>query len=241
MFMGAEMWKNNNKVIYSVVASIDSDYNTYGLCLIDEFDEKSMDSKNAYFNLLKNYQNYNNDLLPERIIYYCNVINEGDFEKIAKYDVSKLKEACQEIDKGYSPKITFVLVQKYHNTRFFPINSKDMTLNKRCISGLVVDTDICDINQFNFYLCSFSSTSGANVPTHYWVFHDENSFDSDDIQNLTYMICHSYNKEEIISSIPIPAYYAHIANLNSEEYLRNNIVIDISNKNLIVEKNKGNY
>ena len=36
-----------------------------------------------------------------------------------------MREACIKISPSYKPGITFVVVQKRHHTRFFPVNPKD--------------------------------------------------------------------------------------------------------------------
>lgn len=49
------------------------------------------------------------------------------------------------------PKLTFVVVKKRHNTRFFAYDGK-MTTNVE--AGTVVDQQITHPSQFDFYLCS---------------------------------------------------------------------------------------
>ena len=49
------------------------------------------------------------------------------------------------------PKLTFIVVTKRHNTRFF-LYENQQTLNVP--AGTVVDLDITHPSQFDFYLCS---------------------------------------------------------------------------------------
>ena len=49
------------------------------------------------------------------------------------------------------PKLTFIVVKKRHNTRFF-LYENGQTLNVE--AGTVVDQDITHPSQFDFYLCS---------------------------------------------------------------------------------------
>jgi eukaryotic translation initiation factor 2C len=54
-------------------------------------------------------------------------------------------------------------------------------------------------------------SKGTAKPSHYVVIHDENDFSSDDIQYLTFDLCHLYARSTKSVSIPAPAYYAHLA------------------------------
>ena len=49
------------------------------------------------------------------------------------------------------PAVTFIVVKKRHNTRFF-LYENGQTLNIR--PGTVIDQDITHPSQFDFYLCS---------------------------------------------------------------------------------------
>ncbi|MCE8166464.1 MAG: hypothetical protein I3270_02350 [Candidatus Moeniiplasma glomeromycotorum] len=56
--------------------------------------------------------------------------------------------ACHSLEANYKPTITFVVVQKRHHTRFFPIQGADRTGN--CFPGTVVDRDITHPFEFDF-------------------------------------------------------------------------------------------
>lgn len=49
------------------------------------------------------------------------------------------------------PQLTFIVVKKRHNTRFFLYDGKQ-TLNVQ--AGTVIDQGITHPSQFDFYLCS---------------------------------------------------------------------------------------
>ncbi|CAF3256072.1 unnamed protein product, partial [Rotaria sp. Silwood2] len=59
---------------------------------------------------------------------------------------------------------------------------------------------------------------GTSRPVLYHVLHDENGFSSDDIQQLTYWLCHTDARCSKSVSIPVPVHYAHLATYASHAY-----------------------
>ncbi len=47
------------------------------------------------------------------------------FVQVIIKEVDALQKACIELDPGYQPGITFLVVQKRHHTRLFPKNRQD--------------------------------------------------------------------------------------------------------------------
>ncbi len=39
--------------------------------------------------------------------------------------MNEIRAACQKINESYKPGVTFVVVQKRHHTRLFPVDKKD--------------------------------------------------------------------------------------------------------------------
>ncbi len=39
--------------------------------------------------------------------------------------MNEIREACQKVASDYKPAVTFLVVQKRHHTRFFPVNEAD--------------------------------------------------------------------------------------------------------------------
>ena len=50
---------------------------------------------------------------------------------------------------------------------------------------------------------------GTSRPAHYQVLWDDSNFTPDELQQLTYVLCHTYARCTRSVSIPAPAYYAH--------------------------------
>ena len=57
----------------------------------------------------------------------------------------------------------------------------------------------------------FSLLQGTSKPTSYHLLFDESDFKADDLQKLTYYLCHLYSRCERSVSYPAPTYYAHLA------------------------------
>ncbi|CAB5388446.1 unnamed protein product [Rhizophagus irregularis] len=127
---------------------------------------------------------------PKKILFYRNGVSESQFIKVLECELTAIKEACQNLEANYKPTITFVVVQKRHHTRFFPIQGADRTGN--CFPGTVVDMNITHPFEFDFYLLSHAGLHGT-------------------LQMLCYNLCHtSVRCTRAVSLVP-PVYYAHLA------------------------------
>jgi len=58
--------------------------------------------------------------------------------------------ACQALHIDYNPPITFVIVQKRHHARFFPIDRRDTDRSGNCLPGTVIETEITHPFEFDF-------------------------------------------------------------------------------------------
>eukprot|EP00795_Rhopilema_esculentum_P001647 gene1647-16114_t len=147
---------------------------------------------------------------PERIIMYRDGVSEGQFSQVLQHEVSAVQKACRSLHAEYKPSITFMTVQKRHHVRLFPEDRRDeIGRSKNIPAGTVVDKTICHPTEFDFYLCSHSGIQGTSRPAHYRVLWDDSRFTADELQTLTYSLCHNYARCTRSVSIPPPAYYAH--------------------------------
>lgn len=166
---------------------------------------------------------------PERIIFYRDGVSEGEFEAVLNSELEAVKKACEALgwgsrlhdgisgesqqkrhrSGGSMPKVTFIVVQKRHHTRFFP-KDKKQTKNGNILPGTIVDSVICHPSKFDFFLCSHFGIKGTSRPAHYHVLKDENNFGVDQIQRLTNDLCFTYVRCTRAVSIVPPCYYAHL-------------------------------
>uniref|UniRef100_A0A1B6F0Y5 Piwi domain-containing protein n=1 Tax=Cuerna arida TaxID=1464854 RepID=A0A1B6F0Y5_9HEMI len=163
---------------------------------------------------------------PTKLILYRDGVSEGFFDKILKEELPAIKWACLNELKKELP-LTFLVVQKRHHTRFFPTRKEDMDRKGNVPPGTVVDTDITHPRETNFYMVSHASLQGTSRPTKYHKLWDDNDLSDDDLEELTYYLCHLFSRCTRSVSYPAPTYYAHLAAARGRVYLgRDKINID---------------
>jgi eukaryotic translation initiation factor 2C len=124
---------------------------------------------------------------------------------------------------GFKPTITLIIVGKRHHVRFFPKSENEGDRSGNCPAGTVVDSDVVNPVEFDFYLQSHGGLLGTSRPSHYNVLIDENRFTyvayfvkifisidgdrrADGLQSLSYALCHVYARATRSVSIPAPVY-----------------------------------
>jgi len=109
-------------------------------------------------------------------------------------------------------------------------------------AGTTVDVGITHPTEFDFYLCSHQGIQviicnssiflnrlcfiiknkclqGTSRPSHYHVLWDDNDFEADELQCLTYQLCHTYVRCTRSVSIPAPVYYAYLVGLRARYHM----------------------
>ncbi|XP_033120381.1 protein argonaute-2-like isoform X1 [Anneissia japonica] len=157
---------------------------------------------------------------PCRIIMYRDGVSEGQFPQVLAHELRAIREACTSLEVGYQPGITLIVVQKRHHTRLFCSDKREQVGRSGNIpAGTTVDVGITHPTEFDFYLCSHAGIQGTSRPSHYHVLWDDNSFSADELQTLTYQLCHTYVRCTRSVSIPAPAYYAHLVAFRARYHL----------------------
>ncbi|CAB4404415.1 unnamed protein product [Rhizophagus irregularis] len=148
---------------------------------------------------------------PRRIIFYRDGVSEGQFNHVLKNELNAIRDACQALGADYKPTITFIVVQKRHHTRFFPMEKQNSDFKSgNCLPGTVVEEGITHPFEFDFYLLSHPGLLGTSRPTHYHVLYDKNGFDANSLQTLSYNLCYLYVRCTRAVSLVPPVYYAHL-------------------------------
>ncbi|KAF5277709.1 hypothetical protein FQR65_LT03689 [Abscondita terminalis] len=162
-----------------------------------------------------------NKAKPERIIFFRDGVSEGQFEIVVQSEVQAVRNACKMLSPSgdYKPKLTFLVVQKRHHTRFFPTNPRDSEdRNFNVPAGTVVDTEITHPTALDFYLVSHASIQGVARPTKYRMLWDDDDMQEDELEELTYHLCHLFTRCNRSVSYPAPTYYAHLAAARAKVY-----------------------
>ncbi|XP_023316533.1 protein argonaute-2 isoform X2 [Trichogramma pretiosum] len=168
---------------------------------------------------------------PEKIFFFRDGVSEGFFREVIQKEIPCIEQACKHLQKMTnnldnakklcSPKLTFIVVQKRHHTRFFPSKpeeSDDASRNCNVRAGTVVDTMITHPSHVDFYLLSHASIQGTSRPTKYRLLRDDNNMSEDDLEELTYHLCHMFTRCTRSVSYPAPTYYAHLAAFRAKHF-----------------------
>ena len=164
----------------------------------------SMESALTKFKVFNNY-------LPDIIVLYRDGVGNGQFEFVKGYEVGQFKEAFKRVSPDYNPKLTFIIVQKRINSKFFRIidgkTGQASMANPQ--PGSILDHSITSRYLYDFYMIAQHVNQGTTTPSHYIVLEDENNFRPDIIQRLTYKLCFLYYNWPGTVRVPAPCQYAH--------------------------------
>lgn len=208
--------------VVGVAASHDSNAFCYNACwrlqgprveIIEDFEQIILEHLKYYME--------KNKCLPNKILYYRDGVSEGQFQQVMAIEKMAMHRACQKIAPGYEKKVklTIVVVQKRHHTRFFPTQNMGDKRNNNVPAGTIVDTEITHPQENHFYLVSHQSIQGVAKPTKYCILLDDANHTIDDLQGLSYNLCHLFSRCNRSVSYPAPTYYAHLAAYRGRVYI----------------------
>lgn len=131
-----------------------------------------------------------NGKLPEKIFYYRDGVSESQFDQVMAIEWNDMLQACRAIEPNYEKrvKMTIVVVQKRHHTRFFPGDDIGKDKNKNVPPGTIVDQVIIRPKENHFYLVSHQAIQGVARPTKYCILLDDGDHNIDDLQAFTYNV-----------------------------------------------------
>ncbi|XP_066267753.1 piwi-like protein 1 [Branchiostoma lanceolatum] len=152
---------------------------------------------------LRHYQAINKDY-PQRIIFYRDGVGDGQLEAVLEHELPQIIDTFKSC--GYEPKITFVIVKKRINTRFFARAGPGL---QNPPPGTIVDDEVTRPEWYDFFLVSQSVRQGTVTPCHYNVVWDTSGLKPDHMQRLTYKLCHLYYNWPGTIRVPAPCQYAH--------------------------------
>lgn len=228
MVIGADVTHPSNdrtavSSVAALVGSYDADCSKYVAAVRVQVKEKAemiKDLDQMAVELLSKYKSENNGQLPDHVLMFRDGVSDGQFDQVLNQELGSFHLACDQMKHGYAPKVTLIVVQKRHHTRFIPCEEqRGVGRNRNIPPGTVIDTECIHPTDFDFYLCSHVGVQGTSRPTHYYVIWDDNGFRSDELQKLTYYLCHVYAKCNRSISIPAAVQYAHLAAYRARVHL----------------------
>jgi len=170
--------------------------------------EVSSNVNSSLMNGLKKYQEVNK-CFPDRIFVYRDGVGDGQIQFVYEHELRAMRKALKDVVP--TPKLTFIIVSKRINTRFFakPDKTKGFQVPGNPPSGTVVDDVVTLPERYDFYVISQSVRQGTVSPTSYNVIHDEIGFKPEQVQKLTYKLTHLYYNWQGTVRVPAPCQYAH--------------------------------
>ncbi|KOX67889.1 Protein argonaute-2 [Melipona quadrifasciata] len=168
---------------------------------------------------------------PRRLIFYRDGVSEGQLTQVIHHELFAIKEAIAQLEgtKYCMVPITFFVVQKRHHIRLFPTDARNSDdRNGNVQAGTIVDSEITHPTQIDFYLVSHASIQGTARPTKYRCIWNENGMHEDEIEELTYYLCHLFARCTRSVSYPAPTYYAHLAAFRARALIYN-VALDLTN------------
>ncbi|KAG8215316.1 ribonuclease H-like domain-containing protein [Butyriboletus roseoflavus] len=205
--------------IVAVVASIDEHFAQYPAILAlrrskveIERDQGSGDNilMDMFISRFELYKARNKGELPKRVILFRDGVSESQYVQVRQYELREMKRAFEHF-APYQPKLSIVVCSKRHHTRFYPTKEEDAARDGNALPGTVVDRGITPAYEFDFFLQAHGGIKGTTRSTHYFVVHDENGFNADDLERVTNDLSYMFARATKAVSLISPAYWADIA------------------------------
>jgi eukaryotic translation initiation factor 2C len=176
-------------------------------------------TREMFAKLLRTFYVTNGNRFPARIMFFRDGVSEGQFEAVHRTEVTAIRAVLEKAG-AKSTKLTFLLVQKRHHTRFFATNPKDTDRTGNLKAGVVVERGVSHPTDYDFFLQSQAGLQGTARPTRYFVLYDEIKWQADQLQQFCYHLCYTYARCTRSVSVSPPAYYAHLACFRARHHLQ---------------------
>ncbi|XP_043293228.1 piwi-like protein 3 [Cervus elaphus] len=213
MFIGIDCFhdiERRRKSVAGFVASIDPDLTRwFSQCIIQQSGQELVKGlTTCLYTALKLWYEQNSSL-PHSIIVYRDGVGDGQLQALIDQEVKQMESYLEKAYRGQKVRLTFIVVKKRINTRFF-IGKDGGRLNNPS-PGTVIDLKVTRTEWYDFFIVSQSVREGTGTvtPTHYNVIHDTLYLSPDAVQGLTYKLCHMYYNFPGIIRVPAPCHYAH--------------------------------
>ncbi|KAL9874563.1 argonaute 3 isoform 1-T1 [Glossina fuscipes fuscipes] len=192
--------------VAAFVASLNQKYSRwYSKAVIQSKREEILSGLcSCLISALKEYESENSHF-PDGVIIYRDGVGDGQLQVCENYEIPQLEESCRKM-LNYVIKITFIIVQKRINTRYFAMSRNSF---ENPSPGTIVDKTITRARLYDFFLVSQAVRQGSVSPTHYIVLRDDAQYSPDIIQRLSYKLCFLYYNWPGTIRNPACCQYAH--------------------------------
>ena len=175
---------------------------------------------------VKNFYSQRKEL-PALIFIYRSGVAEKERRYIKELEVENLvrffsNESKNIFGSNYTPKICFILVNKTSDLKFFDAEKSGDLKNPE--EGTIIDTDVCNPGNYEFYLQPQYVNSGCASPTHFDVLYDSTRIPVEILQSCTYFLCHYYWNWSGPIRIPAPLKYAEVCSKFSNSFLQDQVL-----------------
>lgn len=198
---------NKSKTVGAAVSSFDKDMTRwFSSCALHE-DGKEMCKNLVSFvrDALKKYRDNNNNVDPDNLILYRDGVGEGQIAVVYREEVPRVKKALAEMGAS-STKLAFIIVTKRVTLRFFEEKNGKL-INPS--PGSLIDSALTRRERYDFYMVPQSVREGTVSPVSYNVICDDTRLSPDQMQRLSYKMCHMYFNWQGTIRVPAPCQYAH--------------------------------
>ncbi|XP_037028575.1 protein piwi-like [Bradysia coprophila] len=144
--------------------------------------------------------------LPKHILFYRDGVGEGQITYVKEVEIKNILDGLSNYYGDTRVPLTFILVTKRINTRFFVHNGEEYQNPQ---PGTVVDDVITKPEKHEFLLVSSQLGQGTVSPTNYNILLNNMGLSSNGLQRLTYKLTYLYYNW--CGTLPVPAVcqYAH--------------------------------
>ncbi|XP_030384844.1 protein piwi [Scaptodrosophila lebanonensis] len=204
----AKCSRDRSKAYGGLVASMDLKENSTFFSTVAECSAYDVLANNLWLMLAKALRRYRyeHNKLPTRILFYRDGVSSGSLKQLVEYEVKdiaeKLKQEYQKAGENTQPMLAYIVVTKSSNTRFFTDSYQNPP------AGTIVDDVVTQPERFDFYVVSQTVRQGTVSPTNYNVVYSTIGLSPDQIQKLTYKMCHLYYNWSGTTRVPAVCQYA---------------------------------
>eukprot|EP00918_Siedleckia_nematoides_P051976 GHVU01113667.1.p1 GENE.GHVU01113667.1~~GHVU01113667.1.p1 ORF type:complete len:309 (+),score=40.33 GHVU01113667.1:3196-4122(+) len=143
------------------------------------------------------------------VMYLRDGVADNEFGDVLREAQVLRATVRHTLETGAAVAMTTVVVQKRHQTRFFPKEPANESENVP--PGLVVDANLVHLTPYdNFYMVSHAGIKGTSHPVRYFVLQNELGLEKEVLIHFLFQTCHLMGRAQRSVSIPAPVYYAHI-------------------------------